>query len=143
MTQSRIYLSVPHMSGDEQPFVADAFESNWLSSVGPNLDGFEAEMAARLGHGRHGLAVTSGTAALHLILRYLDVGAGDRVAVSTLTFAGSVYPILYQGATPVFVDSEAVSGNVDPELVREYLSNAARTNMLPKALIAVHLYGQH
>src|SRR3954453_5811183 len=111
--KSRIYLSVPHMGGAEQAFVADAFASNWLSSVGPNLDNFEIEVAQRLGADRRALAVTSGTAALHLILRYLGVGAGDRVAVSTLTFAGSVYPILYQGATPVFLDSETTSWNVD------------------------------
>jgi dTDP-4-amino-4,6-dideoxygalactose transaminase len=138
----RIYLSVPHMSGDEQAFVADAFASNWLSSVGPNLDGFERELGERL-EGRYCLAVSSGTAALHLVLRHLGVGAGDRVAVSTLTFAGSVFPILYLGATPVFIDSEFVSGNMDASLVHEYLADAARAGTLPKALVAVHLYGQH
>lgn len=143
VTHPRVYLSVPHMSGDEQPFVADAFASNWLSSVGPNLDGFEREMAERLGGGTSTLAVASGTAALHLVLRQLGIGAGDRVAVSTLTFAGSVFPILYQGATPVFIDSETVSGNIDPALVSEYLRTASRRGVLPKALIAVHLYGQH
>src|SRR3569833_3604427 len=104
--KSRIYLSVPHMGGAEQAFVADAFASNWLSSVGPNLDNFEAEVAQRLGADRCVLAVASGTAALLLILRHLGVGPGDRVAVSTLTFAASVYPILYLGATPVFLASE-------------------------------------
>lgn len=140
---ARIYLSVPHMSGNEQAFVADAFASNWLSSVGPNLDGFEREMNERLGGAHHTLAVSSGTAALHLVLRELGVGPGDRVAVSTLTFAGSVYPILYLGATPVFIDSERVSGNIDPALVEEYLAGAARAGTLPKVLVAVHLYGQH
>ena len=138
----RIYLSVPHMSGTELQYVKEAFDSNWLSSVGPNLDAFEAAMSARLA-GRHALAVSSGTAALHLILRYLGVGAGDRVAVSTLTFAGSVFPILYQGAIPVFLDSETESGNLDPALVEEYLAAAQRRGRLPRALIAVHLYGQH
>ena len=141
--RSRIYLSVPHMSGDEREFVDEAFRSNWLSSVGPNLDGFEAEVAQRLGHGVETLAVASGTAALHLVLRSLGVGPGDRVAVSTLTFAGSVWPILYLGATPVFVDSEERSANIDPDLVREYLADAARRGTLPKVLVAVHLYGQH
>lgn len=131
------------MSGLEDQYVAEAFRSNWLSTVGPNIDGFEREMAERLGGGMHALAVTSGTAALHLVLRCLGVGAGDRVAVSTLTFAGSVFPILYQGARPVFIDSEDVSGNIDPALVGEYLAVAARHGELPKALIAVHLYGQH
>ncbi|MGI9077954.1 MAG: DegT/DnrJ/EryC1/StrS family aminotransferase [Gemmatimonadaceae bacterium] len=143
MTNRRIYLSVPHMSGHEDKYVGEAFRSNWLSSVGPNLDGFEREVSERLGHGVHALAVSSGTAALHLVLRSLGVSAGDRVAVSTLTFAGSVYPILYQGAVPVFIDSEETSANLDPELVAEYFHEAARRNVLPKAVIAVHLYGQH
>ncbi|HJU88373.1 MAG TPA: DegT/DnrJ/EryC1/StrS family aminotransferase [Gemmatimonadaceae bacterium] len=140
---SRIYLSVPHMSGEEQRFVEEAFRTNWLTTLGPNVDGFEREMAEHLGGGVHTLAVSSGTAALHLILRYVGVGPGDRVAVSTLTFAGSVYPIVYQGALPVLIDSETTSGNIDPELVAEYLKQAARRGELPKALIAVHLYGQH
>lgn len=131
------------MGGEEQAYVADAFSSNWLSSVGPNLDGFEREIEQRLGGDVHALAVSSGTAALHLILRCVGVGTGDRVAVSTLTFAGSVWPILYQGATPVFLDSERTSGNVDPDLVDEYFASAATSGSLPKALIAVHLYGQH
>lgn len=140
---SRIYLSVPHMSGDEQRFVAEAFATNWLSSVGPNLDRFEADICATLGGGVHGLAVSSGTAALHLVLRAIGVTRGQRVAVSTLTFAGSVYPILYLGAEPVFIDSEPISGNIDPELVREYFRHSSRKGTLPSVLIAVHLYGQH
>jgi pyridoxal phosphate-dependent aminotransferase EpsN len=139
----RIYLSVPHMSGVEQKFVSNAFETNWLSSVGPNIDAFETEVAQHLGGGVSTIAVSSGTAALHLVLRYLGIAQGDRVAVSTLTFAGSVFPILYLGAIPVFIDSESVSGNIDPALVAEYLEHAARRGDLPKALVAVHLYGQH
>lgn len=143
MTSRRIHLSVPHMGGEERRFVADAFESNWLSTVGPNVDGFEREIAERLGGGVRALAVSSGTAALHLILRALGVGRGDRVAVSTLTFAGSVWPVLYLGAEPVFVDSETTSWNVDPELLGEYFREAAKRGALPKAFVAVHLYGQH
>ena len=143
MTDRRILLSVPHMGGDEPGLVADAFASNWLSSVGPHLDAFEKEMAARIGPGRIGLGVTSGTAALHLVLRWLGVGPGDRVACSTLTFAGSCFPIAYVGATPVFIDSEEISGNIDPDLIAEYFARARRENTLPKVLIAVHLYGQH
>jgi dTDP-4-amino-4,6-dideoxygalactose transaminase len=138
----RVYLSVPHMGGAEQRYVAQAFSENWLSSVGPNLDAFEAAVTDRLGGG-HALAVSSGTAALHLILRHLGVGPGDRVAVSTLTFAGSVYPIQYLGAEPVFVDSEEASWNLDPAIVRDYFDKAARSGTLPRALVAVHLYGQH
>ena len=143
MTRPRIYLSVPHMSGAEQRYIAEAFETNWLSSVGPNIDAFERDIEQYLGHDMHALAVSSGTAALHLALRAAGVGAGDRVAVSTLTFAGSVWPILYLGATPVFLDSEALSGNLDPALVRDYLRDAARAGALPRALVVVHLYGQH
>lgn len=131
------------MSGDEAPFVAEAFRSNWLSTVGPNVDGFEREVASRLGGGVSALAVGSGTAALHLVLRSLGIRRGDRVAVSTLTFAGSVFPILYEGATPVFIDSEPASGNIDPAIVAEYFRTAAARGALPKALIVVHLYGQH
>ena len=143
LSQQRIYLSVPHMSGAEQPLIAEAFASNWLSTVGPHLDAFEVEVATQLGGSHSALAVSSGTAALHLILRAIGVGQGDTVAVSTLTFAGSVFPILYLGATPVLIDSEALSGNIDPALVRDYLRHAAASNSLPKAMIAVHLYGQH
>ena len=142
MPSKRIYMSVPHMSGREESFIAEAFRSNWLSSVGPYIDGFEREVANRLG-GVHTVAVSSGTAALHLVLRYIGVGRGDRVAVQSATFVGSVYPILYLGAEPVFIDSEDVSGNIDPNLVREYFADAARTNRLPKVLVVVHLYGQH
>ena len=131
------------MGGLEEQFVAEAFRTNWLSTVGPNLEGFEREMSAKLGGEMQALAVASGTAALHLVLRSIGVGAGDRVAVSTLTFAGSVFPIQYQGARPVLVDSEDTSGNIDPDLVGEYLARAASRNELPRALIAVHLYGQH
>ena len=143
MSRKRIHLSVPHMGGEERRFVAEAFDTNWLSTVGPNVDGFERELAERLGGGVHALAVSSGTAALHLILRALGIGQGDRVGVSTLTFAGSVWPVLYLGAEPVFVDSETTSWNVDPELLREYLRDAAVRGTLPRAFIAVHLYGQH
>jgi len=143
VTKKRIYLSVPHMSGLEQEYISEAFRSNWLSTVGPNLDGFEQEMSDRIGPGYSALALSSGTAALHLVLRYLGVSPGDRVAVSTLTFAGSVYPVLYLGATPVFIDSDVTSANIDPAMVAQYFRDAARSNALPKVLVAVHLYGQH
>jgi dTDP-4-amino-4,6-dideoxygalactose transaminase len=142
VTQHRIHLSVPHMGGEERRYVAEAFDSNWLSTVGPNVDGFERELAETLGGRVNVLAVSSGTAALHLILRFLGVGSGDRVAVSTLTFAGSVWPILYLGAEPVFIDSEKTSWNADPELFRAYMDQAAVKGELPKAFVVVHLYGQ-
>lgn len=143
MKAMRIYLSVPHMGVLERAYVDEAFASNWLSSAGPHLQAFEHEVAELLGGGVSTLATSSGTAALHLVLRAAGVGPGDRVAVSTLTFAGSVFPIDYLGARPVFLDSEAVSGNLDAGLVRDYLRQAAGRHELPKALIVVHLYGQH
>jgi dTDP-4-amino-4,6-dideoxygalactose transaminase len=139
----RIWLSVPHMGEAERRHVERAFQENWMSTVGPNVDQFESSVATMLGHDVRALAVSSGTAALHLILRAVGVGPGDRVAVSTLTFAGSVFPILYQGAIPVFIDSEDSSGNIDAKLVGEYLARARDAGKLPRALVAVHLYGQH
>lgn len=139
----RIYLSVPHMSGFEMQFISEAFETNWLSTVGPNLNGFEEEVAAYLGSGIYAVAVSSGTAALHLVLRAAGVQPGDRVAVSTLTFAGSVYPILYLGGAPVFIDCEEGSWNIDPNLVEDHFRASSKAGQLPKVLIAVHLYGQH
>lgn len=137
---TRIYLSVPHMGELEQGFVAEAFASNWLSSVGPNLNAFEADFSARLGH--PSVALASGTAALHLGLKLLDVGAGDEVICPSLTFAASANPIVYQGARPVFVDSERSSWNLDPMLLDELLTKKAAVNKLPKAVMVVHLYGQ-
>lgn len=138
---SRIYLSPPHMSGLEQQFVQEAFASNWIAPLGPNVDAFEAEFCALTG-APHALALVSGTAALHLALIHLGIGPGDEVAVSTLTFAASVNPILYVGARPIFIDSDTASWNMDPDLLADFLARRAESNRLPKALILVHLYGQ-
>jgi pyridoxal phosphate-dependent aminotransferase EpsN len=132
---SRIYLSAPHMSGHEQAFVAEAFASNWLSSVGPNLDAFEDEFSLVVG--LPAVALSSGTAAIHLGLRLLGVTQGDEVICPSFTFAASANPIGYLGASPVFVDSERTSWNVDPNLVEDALKRRR-----PKALIVVHLFGQ-
>lgn len=137
----RIYLSPPHMGGLEERYFRDAFESNWIAPLGPHVDAFEREFAERIGV-RAAAALSSGTAAIHLALRLLGVGEGDEVLVSTLTFAGSVFPILYVGATPIFVDSERRSWNLDPALVAEVLHERARSGRPPKALLPVHLYGQ-
>lgn len=136
----RIYLSPPHMGGEELPFVQEAFATNWLSSVGPNLNAFEAEMEAYLG--RPCVALASGTAAIHLGLRLLGVGPGDEVVAPSLTFAATINPAVYQGATPVFVDSERTSWNLDPELLAELLAARAKTGKMPKAVVVVHLFGQ-
>ncbi|MFZ1550575.1 MAG: aminotransferase class I/II-fold pyridoxal phosphate-dependent enzyme, partial [Anaerolineae bacterium] len=141
MTQPRIYLSPPHMSGLEQQFVQETFASNWIAPLGAQVDAFEAEFASAVG-APYALALSSGTAALHLALILAGVGPGDEVLVSTLTFSASVNPIVYLGARPVFVDSERVSWNMDPDLLAETLARKARQGRLPKAVIPVHLYGQ-
>ncbi len=137
----RIYLSPPHLGGDEATLLADAVASNWITSLGPYVQTFEAEFA-RVTGAEHALALSSGTAALHLALQLSGVGAGDEVLVSTLTFAATVNPIRYLGGTPVFIDSEAASWNLDPGLVAEALEARARIGKLPRALVVVHLYGQ-
>lgn len=139
--QNRIYLSTPHMGGDEEQFVAEAFATNWIAPLGPHVDMFEREFAGVVGSS-HAAALSSGTAALHLALILAGVGPGDEVLVSTLTFSASVNPILYLGATPVFVDSERVSWNMDPALLADELEARARTGRLPRAVVVVHLYGQ-
>jgi pyridoxal phosphate-dependent aminotransferase EpsN len=126
------------MGGEELAFVTRAFETNWLSTVGPNLDAFEHEFSARLG--RPAVALASGTAALHLSLRLLGVGPGDEVLCPTLTFVATVNPVRYLGAVPVLVDSESESWNMDPNLVEDAVK--ARRHRPPKAIVVVHLYGQ-
>ncbi len=137
---ARIHLSVPHLGEREVRHVGAAFASNWISSVGPQLDAFERELAARVG--RPAVALASGTAALHLGLRLLGVGPGDEVLVSDLTFAASVNPIRYLGATPVLVDSDTETWTMSPGLLAEALADRARRGRLPRAVVVVHLYGQ-
>ena len=137
----RIYLSPPHMGDEERRLVAEAFDSNWIAPLGPHVDAFEDEFAAAVG-ARAAAALSSGTAALHLALRLLGVEPGDEVYCSTLTFVASANPILYQGASPVFVDSDRATWNMDPALLAEALDAAARRGRLPRAVIVVHLYGQ-
>lgn len=138
---ARIFLSPPEIAGAELQLLRDAIESNWIAPLGPHVDAFEAELAARL-ELPHALALSSGTAALHLALEALGVGPGDLVWCSTLTFAASANAIRYAGATPVFVDSDRRTWNLDPVLLAEGLDDAARRGALPKAVIAVDLYGQ-
>ena len=129
------------MGGQELDFVHEAFASNYIAPVGPQLDAFEQEFAELVG-AKYAAAVSSGTAALHLLLRYAGVVSGDIVFCSTFTFVGSVSPIMYQGATPVFIDSDASSWNMDPALLASELEQRAAQNCLPKAVVLVHLYGQ-
>ena len=141
MSSTRIYLSPPHMSGLEQQYVAETFVSNWIAPLGPQVDAFEREFAAAVG-APYALALSSGTAALHLALLLAGVGRDDEVFVSSLTFSASANPIVYLGGRPVFVDSEPRSWNMDPALLSEALDRRAQVGRLPKAVILVHLYGQ-
>lgn len=136
-----ILLSVPHMGDRELEFVKEAFDTNWISPVGPNLDAFEQEFCQEI-NAKHGAAVCSGTAALHLALRLVGVAAGDEVFCSTLTFIASANPITYLGAKPVFIDSDRSSWNMNPQLLQAALERRAKIGKLPKAVLLVHLYGQ-
>jgi dTDP-4-amino-4,6-dideoxygalactose transaminase len=137
----KIWLSSPHLGHEEQELVADAFASNWIAPLGPHVDAFEREFAEAVGS-RHAVALSSGTAAIHLALICTGIGPGDEVVVSSLTFAASANPVRYVGATPVFIDSEEVSWNLDPGLLTEWLDRRARAGNLPKAVLVTHLYGQ-
>jgi dTDP-4-amino-4,6-dideoxygalactose transaminase len=137
----KIYLSPPHLGADELELVKDAFASNWVAPLGPHVDAFEQEFARYLGVS-HAAALSSGTAALHLALQLVGVGPGDTVICPTLTFCASANPIAYQGATPIFVDADPDTWNLDPQLLREELRERAKNGRLPKAVISVDLYGQ-
>ena len=140
--KERIWLSLARMGGHEQAFVQEAFDTNWVVPLGPNVDGFEKDLEAYLGEDRKVVALSSGTAALHLGLIMLGVEAGDEVICQSFTFAATANPITYLGATPVFVDSEANSWNIDPALLEEAIRDRkAKTGKYPKAIIPVHLYG--
>ena len=141
METQRIFLSSPHMSGLEQQYIQEAFDENWVAPLGPNVDGFEQEFAAVVG-APHAAALSSGTAAIHLALILSGVGRDDEVLVSTLTFSASVNPIVYQGARPLFIDSDRISWNIDPVLVAETVESRVRQGRPPKAVMPVHLYGQ-
>jgi pyridoxal phosphate-dependent aminotransferase EpsN len=137
----RIYLSPPHLGIHERKLLDDAIDSNWIAPLGPHVESFERELAAVAG-APHATALSSGTAALHLALRILGVGSGDRVLCSSLTFIASAGAITYQDAIPVFVDSDRETWNLDPDLLDEELDLCAARGSLPAAVIAVDLYGQ-
>jgi dTDP-4-amino-4,6-dideoxygalactose transaminase len=136
----RLFLSPPHMGGREQEFVRQAFESNYIAPLGPMVDAFEKEFSAYTGI-PHCVALSSGTSATHLALRHLGIKPGDEVMASTLTFIGSVTPVLFEGATPVFIDCDEASWNMDPDLLERAVADAARRGKLPKAVIPTDLYG--
>lgn len=139
----RIYLSSPHMSeqGYEEQYVKEAFETNWVAPLGPNVTNFEKELAQYVDV-KSASALSSGTAAIHLGLKALGVTSGDVVFCSTLTFSASCNPILYLGATPVFIDSDATTWNMCPKALKLAFEDAEKNNQLPKAVVVVNLYGQ-
>lgn len=140
---TRIYLASPHMSeeGYEQAYVKEAFDTNWVAPLGPNVNQFEHELADYVGV-KSASALSSGTAAIHLGLKALGVGEGDTVFCSTLTFSASCNPILYLGATPVFIDSDAATWNMCPKALKKAFEDATKRHQLPKAVVVVNLYGQ-
>lgn len=138
----RIFLSAPHMGGNELNYIQEAFDTNYIAPVGRNIDEFEKQIKEYTG-AKFALAVSSGTAAIHLALRVLGIKDGDEVIASTFTFIGSIAPILYERCTPFFIDSDSASWNLDPDLLEEELSQRTLLgNKQPKALILTHLYGQ-
>lgn len=137
----QILLSTPHMGEREREFVEEAFRTNWIAPLGPNVDAFERELAEHVGV-KHAAAVSSGTAAIHLALVLLDVERGDTVFCSAFTFSASANPIVYQGAEPVFIDSEPESWNMSPSALEDAFRNARAKGRMPKAVIVVNLYGQ-
>ena len=137
----RIYLSPPHVTGREAELVADAIASNWIAPLGPHVDAFEAELAAVAGV-EHAVALSSGTAALHLALVVLGIGAGDEVACSGFTFAASANAVTYSGATPFFVDATAETWTIDPDLLDRAIGSRRDAGATVRAVVAVDLYGQ-
>jgi dTDP-4-amino-4,6-dideoxygalactose transaminase len=139
--EKQILLSTPHMGDEELKFVQEAFNTNWIAPVGPHVDAFEKEFCQVTG-ANYAAAISSGTAAIHLALKLLDIKPDDEVICSTLTFAATANPITYVGAKPVFIDSDRSSWNMNPDLLRETLDKRAKVGNLPKAVVLVHLYGQ-
>lgn len=141
MNNTKIWLSSPHMGGSEQKYVQDAFDSNWVAPLGPNVNGFEKDLISYLNGDIYVGALSSGTAAIHLGLIILDVKAGDEVICQSMTFSASANPILYQGAIPIFIDSEPETWNICPDALENAIIDRISKGKKPKAIIAVHLYG--
>ena len=138
----RIYLCLAHMSGKEMGFIQEAFDTNWVVPLGPNVSGFEQDLEAFVGENKHVVALSAGTAAVHLALVACGVGQGDEVMVQSFTFCASSHPMTYLGATPVFVDSEGDTWNMDPQLLEAAIKDRiAKTGKKPKAIVPVYLYG--
>ena len=142
MAHNRIYLCLAHMSGEEQKFIKEAFDTNWVVPLGPNVNGFEDDLKQFVDENKEIVALSAGTAAVHLALLACGVGPGDEVIVQSFTFCASSHPVTYLGATPVFVDSESESWNMDPVLLEQAIEDRiAKTGKKPKAIVPVALYG--
>ncbi len=141
ITATKIWLSSPHMGTNEQRYVKEAFDTNWVAPLGPNVNQFEKAIENYVGQSTHVAALSSGTAAIHLALELLGVGKDDEVICQSFTFSASANPIMYLGATPVFVDSERDTWNISPKLLEEAIVNRIANGKTPKAIVAVHLYG--
>lgn len=141
MNNNRIWLSLAHMGGQEQRFIQEAFDTNWVVPMGPNVDAFEKELTGFLNSNVYAAALSAGTAALHLALIILGVKSGDEVLCQSFTFSASANPIVYQGATPVFIDSEKDTWNMSPEHLERAVKDRLSKGKKPKAIIPVHLYG--
>ena len=140
--EEKILLCLAHMSGNEMKYIQEAFEDNWVAPLGPNVDGFEKDLEQFIGCNKRIVALSAGTAAIHLALVMLGVSHGDEVLCQSFTFAASANPIVYQGATPIFIDSESDSWNMSPVLLEKaIIDRKNKTGKYPKAIIVVHLYG--
>ena len=140
--QNRIYLCLAHMGGSEMKYIQEAFDTNWVVPLGPNVNAFETDLEVFVGQNKKVVALTTGTAAVHLALLACGVQPGDEVIVQSFTFCASSHPITYLGATPVFVDSEPDTWNMDPELLKQAIEDRiAKTGRKPKAIVPVYLYG--
>ena len=142
MVNNKILLCLAHMSGNEMKYIQEAFDTNWVVPLGPNVNAFEQDLEQLCGEGKHVVVLSSGTAAIHLALVNLGITRGDEVICQSMTFSASANPIVYQGATPVFVDSERDSWNMDPNLLEDAIKDRIKkTGRKPKAIIPVYLYG--
>ena len=141
MDKPKIWLSSPHMGGNEKKYIDEAFSSNWIAPLGPNVTGFENEIATYLSNEVHVGVLSSGTAALHLGLLLLGVKSEDEVICQSMTFSASANPIVYLGAKPIFIDSEKDTWNICPEALETAIKDRMAKGKKPKAIITVHLYG--
>ncbi len=141
ITNEKIWLSSPHMGGTEQHYINEAFDSNWIAPLGPNVQGFEKAIEDFVSNDIHAACLSSGTGAIHLALKLLGVGSGDEVLCQSFTFSASANPITYLGAKPIFIDSELDTWNICPILLEEAIIEKVNSGKRPKAIIAVHLYG--